>query len=69
MSVTQQEYQELISTIDKALSRFSGKPTEEGFDLEIYQELRRVRETLIRAQRDLRDKNVTRDSKSPLEPA
>jgi hypothetical protein len=69
MSVTHQEYQELISNLDKALSKFPGKPVEEGFDLEIYQELRRVREVLIRAQRDLRDKNVSRDSKSPLEPA
>lgn len=68
MSVTQQEYQELLSGVNKALARFGGKPAEEGFDLEIYQELWRVRETIIRAQRDLRDKNVPRDSRSPVEP-
>lgn len=69
MNVAQSKYQELIATIDKALDRFQGKPAEKGFDLEIYDELRRVRETLIRAQRDLRDKNATRDSRSPLEQA
>lgn len=65
MNVTQPKYQELIASIDKALARFHGKPAE-GFDLEIYEELRRVRETLIRAQRDLRDKNLSRDSRSPM---
>lgn len=69
MSVTQPQYQELLASIEKALARFPAKPAEEGFDLEIYEELRRVRETIIRAERDLRDKNVPRDSNSPLEPA
>jgi hypothetical protein len=66
MSVTQPKYQEVIATLDKALARFQGPPLEEGFDLEIYEELRRIREILIRAERDLRDKNVPSDSRSPL---
>jgi len=64
--VTQKEYQELLQEVDKALTRFGGRPTEEGFDLEIYEELRRVREMLIRANRDLSDPNVQRDSRNPL---
>jgi hypothetical protein len=67
MNVNQQEFQELLSAIDKSLSQFGAIPSEPGFDLTIYEELRRVRETLIRARRDMRDKNIRRDSKSPLE--
>lgn len=62
-------YQEVVASVDKALACFQGQPAEEGFDLEIYEELRRVREILIRAQRDLRDKKLSRDSRPPLEPA
>lgn len=67
--VTQPKYQQLMAIIDRALSQFDGKPPEEGFDMEIYNELRKVRETIVRVQRDLRDKNITRDSHSPLESA
>jgi len=67
ISVTLKEYQELIAIIDRALSRFGGRPPEETFDLEVYDELRRAREAIVRAGRDLRDPNVRRDSKSPLE--
>jgi hypothetical protein len=63
----QSEYQALLGAIDKALAQFEAKPTEPGFDLEIYDELRRVREAVVRASRDLRDTNIRRDSKSPLE--
>lgn len=66
MCVNQQEFQELVNAIDRSLAIFGEKPTEPGFDLEVYEELRRVRETLIRARRDMRDKNVRHDSKSPL---
>ena len=66
MCVNQQEYEELLSAIDRSLALFGEKPAEPGFDLEVYEELRRVRETLIRARRDLRDTNIKRDSKSPL---
>lgn len=67
VNVNQKEFQDLLAAIDKSLSLFSERPPEPGFDLEVYEELRRVRETLIRAHRDLRDKNIPRDSKSPLE--
>ena len=67
MNVNQQEFQNLLASIDRSLALFGGKPTEHGFDLVVYEELRRVRETLIRARRDMRDKNIPRDSKSPLE--
>lgn len=66
MYVTPTEYLELLGEIDKALTRFGGKPAEEGFDLEIYEELRRVRELLVRAKRDSTDPNVRRDSRNPL---
>ena len=66
MCVNQQEFEELLATLDRSLAIFGDKPVEPGFDLEVYEELRRVRETLIRARRDMRDKNIQRDSKSPL---
>jgi hypothetical protein len=67
MNVNQQEFQDLLAAIDQSLSLFGGRPPGPGFDLLVYDELRRVRETLIRARRDMRDKNIRRDSKSPLE--
>ncbi len=66
MSVNQQEFEDLLNSLDRSLALFGERPTEPGFDLEVYQELLRVRETLIRARRDMRDKNIKRDSKSPL---
>jgi hypothetical protein len=66
MCVNQKEFEELIAALDRSLALFGEKPEEPGFDLEVYEELRRVRETLIRARRDMLDKNVRRDSKSPL---
>jgi hypothetical protein len=68
MCVNDQEFKDLLSAIDRSLAIFGEKPAEPGFDLEVYEELRRVRETLIRARRDMRDTNITikRDSKSPL---
>lgn len=66
MCVNQQEFEELLSALDRSLAIFGEKPAEPGFDLEVYEELRRVRETLIRARRDMRDTNIKRDSKSPL---
>lgn len=66
MCVNDHEFKELLSAIDRSLAIFGEKPAEPGFDLEVYDELRRVRETLIRARRDMRDKNIRRDSKSPL---
>jgi hypothetical protein len=66
MNVNQQEFQNLLAAIDRSLALFGEKPTE-GFDHLVYDELRRVRETLIRARRDMRDKNIPRDSRSPLE--
>jgi hypothetical protein len=67
VNVNQQEFQELLAAIEKSLAIFRERPPEGGFDLEVYDELRRAREILIRAHRDLRDPNVPRDSKSPLE--
>ncbi len=66
MCVNQQEFQESLDAIDRSLALFSEKPMEPGFDQEIHEELRRVRETLIGARRDRYDKNIPRDSKSPL---
>lgn len=59
-----------MSALDRSLALFGEQPHEPGFDLTVYEELRRVRETLIRAKRDMRDPNLKpkpkRDSKSPL---
>jgi hypothetical protein len=66
MCVNEQEFEELIAALDRSLALFGEKPAEPGFDLEVYEELRRVRETLIRARRDMRDTNIKRDSRSPL---
>jgi hypothetical protein len=67
MNVNPQEFRELMAALDKSLAHFGDTLPESGFDLEVYEELRRVRETLIRAHRDMHDKNIPRDSKSPLE--
>lgn len=67
MIVNQQEFRDLLAAIDKSLAHFGDTRPDSGFDLEVYEELRRVRETLIRAHRDLHDKNIPRDSKSPME--
>lgn len=66
MCVTQQEFQKLMERLDRTLSMFDGRPTEPGFDLDVYEELCRVRETLIRARRDMNYRNVLRDSRAPM---
>jgi hypothetical protein len=66
MCVNDQEFKDLLAAIDRSLDIFGERPVEPGFDLEVYEELRRVRETLIRARRDMHDTNIKRDSKSPL---
>jgi hypothetical protein len=65
--VDEKDYREVLHALDSALTQFGDRPTETGFDLAIYAELRKARETLIRAQRDARDPKVKkRDSRSPL---
>ena len=65
MVVEDKDYRELLAALDAALQRFGIERPEEAFDLHIYEQLRCARETLIRAQRDLREK-AKRDSRSPL---
>jgi hypothetical protein len=64
MGVTNNEFKELIEAVDRALRQFESRPSEPGFDQEIYDELRRVREILVRDRRDQRDPNLLRDSGS-----
>jgi hypothetical protein len=60
------DYRTILNAIDESLRLMGDEPIEAGYEHEIYQELRKIRETLIRAQRDTRDKNVQRpDSRSP----
>lgn len=69
MCVNDKEFQELLTQLDRSLAVFPERPTEPGFDQAVYEELCRVRETLVRARRDFKDPNVKprkRDSKSPL---
>jgi hypothetical protein len=65
MCVNQREYEELLSALDRSIAIFGDRPQEEGFDLTVYEELRRVRETLIRARRDQYDPNL-QSSATPL---
>ena len=68
MRVNDTEFDELMKALDRSLAVFGERPPEPGFDQSVYEELRRVRETLIRARRDMHDQNLKpkRDSKSPL---
>ena len=62
-----QDYRTILNAIDESLRLMGDEPVDPGCEHEIYRELRKIRETLIRAQRDSRDKNVQRpDSRSPL---
>jgi hypothetical protein len=58
MSINDKDYQELLAAVDCALRHFEGRPAEPGFDQEVYDELRRARETLVRARRDMHDPNL-----------
>ncbi len=66
MSINEDEYRNLLVAIDRALWHFEVRPVEAGFDQEVYDELRRVRETLLRGHRDHHDPSLKRDdSPSP----
>ena len=67
MSLSDQEFKEFLAIIDRTISSFGGRPLEPGVDLEFYEDLLRIRETMIRAHRDCRDPNIIRDT--PLPPA
>ena len=61
------DYRIILASIDESLRLMGDAPPEKGSNLRVYQELRKIRETLIRAQRDSLDKNIKRpDSRSPL---
>ena len=63
------DYRTILDSIDKSLRLIGDEPPEEGHELRIYQELRKVREMLIRAQRDNLDPNIPMKrpgSRSPL---
>jgi hypothetical protein len=61
MSVNPSEFKALLAAIDETLRHFPARPTEAGFDQEVYDELRRVRETLLRGGRDQHDPNLKQD--------
>jgi hypothetical protein len=65
MSLSDREFKEFLDAIDRTLAAFGGRPAEPGVDLELYYELRRIRETMIRARRDVGDSNVRRDKQPP----
>ena len=61
-----QDYRTILDAIDESLRLMGDEPVEPGYEHEIYLELRKIRETLIRAQRDSLDKKIQRpDSRSP----
>lgn len=65
MSINEKEYKELLEAVERSLRHFESRPSDPGFDQEVYDELRRIRETLLRDCRDQRDPNIPRDSRSP----
>jgi hypothetical protein len=65
MSIDDKEFKELLEAVEQSLRHFESRPLEPGFDREVYEELRRVRESLLRAHRDKLDPNIPRDSHSP----
>jgi len=65
MSINQNQFRDLLAAVDRALAHFEARPAEPGFDREVYDELRRVRETLQRGRRDQRDPNLKQGSPSP----
>ncbi|HWA25130.1 MAG TPA: hypothetical protein VG734_05595 [Lacunisphaera sp.] len=69
MSLHDDEYVKLVTAIEKALGHFDGRPIEPGFDQDTYDDLRRVREMLLRGRRDSRDPNLKHDSQFPSGPA
>jgi hypothetical protein len=58
MSLSDREYQEFIDALDRSIAQFGMRPAEPGIDLDLYNDLRRIRETMIRLRRDLQDPNV-----------
>ena len=61
MSLSDRDFREFLDALDHSLARFGGRPVEPGVDLDLYEELLRVREAMVRARRDCQDPNVTRD--------
>lgn len=60
MSLSDQEFKEFIEAIDRSIAHFGGRPAEPGVDLALYEDLRKIREAMVRARRDYQDPNVTR---------
>lgn len=65
MNLNDREFKEVLAALDRSLRHFSSRPAETGFDQELYDELHRVRQTLLRARRDWRDPNL-RQSVDPI---
>ena len=63
-------YREILASLDESLRIIGDMPPDEGSARRVYKELRKLRETLIRAQRDTLDANATSsrkpDSRSPM---
>ncbi len=61
------DYRSILNSLEEALRLAGDEPPAKGRDLRLYTELRKIRETLIRVQRDSLDTNIKRpDSRSPL---
>ena len=70
LGMKEKYYREILASLDESLKIMGDLPPDAGSARRVYKELRKLRETLIRAQRDTFDKNVKgpgrRDSRSPL---
>jgi len=64
MSLSDQEFEEFLAMIDQSIAKFGGRPANPGIDLDLYNELRRIRETMIRLRRDIGDPNVPGETQS-----
>jgi len=63
-------YREILASLDESLRIIGDMPPDEGSARRVFKELRKLRETLIRAQRDTLDASVRGnrkpDSRSPM---
>ena len=60
-----EDYKAILSSLDASLSIIGSEVPPGGKEREVYEELQKIRETLIRTQRDFL-KGKARDSRSPL---
>lgn len=59
MSLDDHDLRTCLDAIEQSLTHFREKPDESSAERRLYDDFLRLRESLVRARRDLRDPNVT----------